>query len=186
MQPGQYLYQRGMHNTKSGSYEAMRQAGHVVVIRDGDDDHMVDPDEAMRPDYDASGINIHAGGTSETVGIWSMGCQIIQGGRGAGSPWRTFHDLVYRVCAGQKLWRYTLVDYSMFCEWHDAQPGATPKWLLYGSVGQRVKGMQNRLIEHGWLHANHVTGKFDPDTDLAVRRMQRHDGMAVPTGTARL
>jgi len=181
LQPGQYLYQRGLHKGR----KAMVQAGRVVVWRDADDDWQLDLEEALRPDYSATAINIHAGGTNISIGIWSSGCQIVWGGWG-GTPWLTFRDLVYRVASEQKLFSYTVIDYAMLCEWWNAPEGKKPQWLLYGSVGQQVTRLQNVLMEYGWLRANHVTGKFDPDTDLAVRRRQEFDGVNVTTGIVRL
>jgi len=179
LQPGRYSYQRGAHK----GHEAMRQAAGVVLIRDADDDDRIDPEEAIRPDYSAWAINIHAGGsTALPVGIWSSGCQIIAGGW-SGKPWRTWHDIVYRVCAGQKLFRYTLVDYSMFCKWWNAPKDDKPQWIMYGSNGQAVLEEQEHLAQNGYLAANDVTGRWGANTDLAWRRYQRKAlGMQVPDG----
>lgn len=182
LQPAQYLYRRGDHK----GHEAMNQAGRVVVIRDSDDDNIIDPEEAFRPDYSATQINIHAGGSAKLpVGTWSSGCQVIADGWN-GKPWRTWHDIVYRVAAAQKLFRYTLVDYTMFCEWWNAPKGQKPKWMLYGSLGQNVSDWQQKLVKLGLIAGAGITGKFDPDTDLATRRWQRAGGMKVPNGIVKL
>jgi hypothetical protein len=179
LQPGQYPYRRGPHKGKP----AMNQAGRVVVIRDGDDDSSIDPEEAYRPDYGATAINIHAGGsTALPVGIWSSGCQAIAGGW-SGKPWRTFHDIVYKLAAGQNVFRYALVDYGMFCQWWNRPQDCKPQWVMYGSSGQDVLELQQRLVDSGYLADVDVTGKWGMDTDLAYRRYQRKAlGMKVPDG----
>jgi len=180
LQPGQYAYRRGDHK----GHEAMNQAGRVVLVRDADDDNVIDPEEAFRPDYSGWAINIHSGGNAALpVDIWSSGCQVIADGWG-GKPWRTFHNLVYRVAAGQKLFRYTLVDYrEMFCKWWNAPAASKPQWIMYGSSGEAVVDEQTHLAWNGYLATNAVTGKWGPDTDLAYRRYQRKAlGMQVPDG----
>jgi len=184
MPPGQYQYKRGDHK----GHEAMVQAGRVVVIRDGDDDNRIDPEEAFRPDYSATAINIHAGGSAALpVGIWSSGCQVIAGGWG-GKPWKTWHDLVYGVAAKQRTFHYTLVDYlSMFTKWWNAPEGKKPQWIMYGSSGPDVEDEQEHLWYNGYMVLNNINGKWGTDTDLAYRRYQRKAlGMQVPDGIKRI
>ncbi|MBU0610882.1 MAG: hypothetical protein KKI08_23585, partial [Armatimonadetes bacterium] len=107
VQPGQYRYCRGVHCPPSGNaYAAMVQGGPVVVIRDYDQDAVIEGTD--RWDYPARALNIHAGGTGESVGRWSEGCQVIWGGRAAGSPWQRFKHLIYEVAAKQSVFHYTL------------------------------------------------------------------------------
>jgi hypothetical protein len=76
VQPGQYQYRRGTHNPPSGnSYSAMVQRAPIVVVRDFDQDAVQEATD--RWDYPAGGLNIHAGGTSSSVGRWSEGCQVL-------------------------------------------------------------------------------------------------------------
>ncbi len=70
------------------------------------------------------------------------------------------------------------------------RPTATPNlskeyYLQLGSSGQKVKTLQNRLIELGWL-GGRATGDYDAATEAAVKAFQRRtkglwdDGVAGP------
>ena len=70
------------------------------------------------------------------------------------------------------------------------RPTATPNlskdyYLQLGSSGQKVKTLQNRLIELGWLGGK-ATGDYDAATEAAVKAFQRRtkglwdDGVAGP------
>jgi len=171
MQPGQMLYQRGRHLTHP---EAMVQAAACCVVRDYDQDGRVEFD-ADRIDYPfGTGINIHAGGTSSSVGLYSSGCQIIWGGWG-GDGWRTFHDLIYKTARSQKLFHYAVTDFAFFGAWHDHpdERQTTYSVLRFGSYGKRVRDLQTLLVRAGYLGASLVDGEFGPRTDRAVRDFQR-------------
>ena len=71
-----------------------------------------------------------------------------------------------------------------------SRPTATPNlskdyYLQLGSSGQKVKTLQNRLIELGWLGGK-ATGDYDAATEAAVKAFQRRtkglwdDGVAGP------
>jgi hypothetical protein len=167
VQPGQYSYVRGLHR----GHSALRQApgAPVVVIRDLDDDCRLEPTDLV--DYPvATGINIHAGGTSSRVGLNSSGCQIVWGGWDGG-PWLAFHHLTYSVARQQQRFAYTLVDFGMFAAWHDG--GRELGWVLYGSRGPDVNALQARLIDSGELGSRLRDGVFGRTTDRALRRWQR-------------
>lgn len=100
---GQYWFQRGYHR---GRYRALRQAGPVRIKRyfDGDPDR-------VRPIIDEGwfGINIHAAGTTDWVGGWSAGCQVIHGGV-QGELWKRFDCLLFQKSdRRQKRLPYTLI-----------------------------------------------------------------------------
>lgn len=167
VQPGQYRYQRGDHR----GHEALRQCPNspVVVIRDLDDDARLEATDLV--DYPmTTGINIHAGGSSAKVGLNSSGCQVIWGGWG-GEPWKLFHHLVYEVAAKQTVFHYTLVDFTMFGEWHDAGP-KKPKHVLFGSVGFEVTETQKFLADEGFFAENLIDGRFGRTTDRSARAWQ--------------
>lgn len=182
LQPGQYLYQRGDHR----GHQAMIQAAQVCQVRDYDQDGRTDPNEALTPTYDRwRGTNIHAA-TTINVGASSSGCQVIAGGWG-GAPWQTFHSLVYKAAGNQDLFRYTVVDYAMFCTWWNAPQDDKPQWIMYGSRGDDVLDEQEHLVLNGYLARNAVTGTWGPDTDIAWRRYQRKaQRMQVPDGIKRV
>ncbi len=180
VQPGQYQYGRGLHNPPRGqSYPALRQRAAIVVVRDFDQDVVQEPGD--RWDYPASGLNIHAGGASESVGRWSEGCQVIRGGRDAGSPWSRFRHLVYEVAAPQSVFHYALVDGEFFGKWFGADHAAraTLRRLWFGSHGERVVKLQERLVKLGHYHAGGVDGEFGVKTHMAVRRWQAAERKAV-------
>jgi len=97
---GKYQYQKGSHK----GHPALVQAGPVQVWRDLDEDFAQDASEVVESGY--FGINIHAGGTSDTIDDWSAGCQIIQGGW-TGEPWLTFYERI--EAAGQQTYNYYLL-----------------------------------------------------------------------------
>jgi hypothetical protein len=110
---GAYLYVKGKHR----KYDALRQAegtsGKVTVWRDKDKDHKWDEGEVEESGH--FGINIHAGGTTDKVGKWSAGCQVLWGGRKKGSPWEAFMKLIDEAASPknpkrQKHFRYVLID----------------------------------------------------------------------------
>lgn len=178
VQPGQYAYCRGDHR----GHEAMRQVSGcpVCVIRDLDDDARLEASDLV--DYPMwTGINIHAGGVSSKVGLNSSGCQVIWGGW-QGTPWKTFHWLIYTVAKKQQVFHYALVDFMTFATWHDAGP---VRLLMFGSVGEDVRELQERLMRAGFFAAALVDGKFGRGTDRALRAWQKAQGMK-PTGIARL
>jgi hypothetical protein len=84
---GQYLYKIGLHK---GEYEALVQAGDVLIWRDYDKDYEYNDEELVEEGY--FGINIHAGGLSDAVDAFSAGCQVIHGGR-EGKAWMEFVEL---------------------------------------------------------------------------------------------
>jgi len=174
VQPGQYAYVRGLHRGKP----ALRQApgAAVLVIRDVDQDAHLEPTDIV--DYPIStGINIHAGGRSRYVGRNSSGCQVIRGGW-TGAAWQRFRDLIYRECAGQDLWHYTLMDWADFGAWHDAgKDQREQEALWFGSSGTCVAELQELLVREGYLRAHSVGAIWEPATDRAVRRWQRDRGV---------
>jgi len=175
VQAGQYAYERGLHKQK---YQAIRQAGPVVALRDIDQDANIEPD-SDRWDYPRwTGINIHAGGSSARVDYYSAGCQVIQGGYG-GAAWKQFRHFVYEIAAEQKVFHYTLVDGHCFGCWFNARQGASGislRRLYYGSQGEQVKALQRALEGQGCYHARGIDGNFGVETHKAVRRLQRERG----------
>lgn len=175
IQPGTYRYQRGLHR---GKYKALRQAEPLAVIRDVDADAAIEGSDLW--DYPRwTGINIHAGGRSGKVGYHSAGCQIIQGGW-YGRPWRTFRDLVYEKCSQQDFYYYTMVSGVFLGHWWNLEKSASGqskvKRLWYGSCGNRVTAVQERLMQKGYL-ARVEKGHFGVDTHQAVRRLQTDAGL---------
>lgn len=169
VQPGQYAYVRGDHR----GHEAMRQAyrSPVCVIRDLDDDMRLEPSDRVDYPWD-TGINIHAGGVSERVGLNSSGCQVLWGGW-EGQPWQTFYSLIYSVARRQSVFHYCLADFGMFAEWHDRGPTSH---VMFGSSGKFVTAVQNTLVAEGYLGSKQVNGKWDEVTDRAVRKWQKAEG----------
>lgn len=168
VQPGQYRYQRGDHK----GHDALRQCANspVVVIRDLDDDARLEVTDLV--DYPMyTGINIHAGGTSGRVGLNSSGCQVLWGGWD-GKPWADFYWLTYAVAEKQSVFHYTLADFAMFAEWHDA-PAPKPRHLLFGSAGNSVVKQQKALAGSGYFPSAACDGVFGRATDRAVRICQK-------------
>jgi len=75
MSPGQYrgAYIRGLHKGKPG---LLQRGAKVRYYRDNDRDKMLDLDpNTIQSGF--AGLNIHRGGTSDRVGRWSAGCQVM-------------------------------------------------------------------------------------------------------------
>lgn len=101
---GQYKYKVGTHK----GYAALNQAEKVCIWRDKNKDGDQDADETTEY-WGYYGINIHAGGTTDNVGNWSAGCQVIWGGK-TGVPYKRFMTLM-NTDPDKKMF-YTLVDSS--------------------------------------------------------------------------
>lgn len=99
---GRYEFRRGL---QQGRYPALVQASPVKVWRDADKSGSQDETE-HRIHTGYYGINIHYAGTTDRVGMWSAGCQVIWGG--ANGPWTRLMALVDR--SPQQTFPYTLVD----------------------------------------------------------------------------
>lgn len=115
------------------------------------------------------------------MGLNSSGCQVIWGGW-QGAPWKTFHRLIYKVAAKQRVFHYTLVDFVTFGWWHDRPP---VKLLMFGSRGQEVENVQERLAREGYFAETLVDGRFGRGTDRAVRAWQKATGQK-PNGIVKL
>ena len=181
VQAGQYAYRRcTKYDLHQGKYWALRTDHHVVAIRDVDKDTIPEPETDLWDYPIGTGINIHAGGKSARVDLYSAGCQVIQGGYG-GEAWKQFKRFVYEVAAGQKVFHYTLIDGKFFGQWynrsHDRLP-VTLRRLYYGSQGERVRLLQAALLAKGYYHARGVDGDFGVATHQAVRRWQRANRIA--------
>ena len=102
--PGRYAYKRGKHN----GYDALVQADEFTVWRDKNKSGIRTDSSLVETGW--FGINLHAGGTGSNVKNWSAGCQIIWGGRDAGSPFDLFMQDVESLVVPDELVYYTLVD----------------------------------------------------------------------------
>jgi hypothetical protein len=98
---GRWLFGLDYHK----GHKALKQAAPVKVWRDRDADHVLDPHELVQCDW--FGIDIHAGGTTPSVGRWSEGCLVIAGGW-AGAPWQTFLRLC--LASQQEVFDTYLID----------------------------------------------------------------------------
>ena len=101
---GRYAYKRGKHN----GYNALVQADKFTVWRDKNKDGIRESDSVVETGY--FGINLHAGGTTESVGNWSAGCQVIWGGRSQDSPFDKFMQDVENLLSVESIVYYTLVN----------------------------------------------------------------------------
>lgn len=101
---GRYAYKRGQHK----GYNALVQAEAFTVWRDKNKDGIRESDSIVETGY--FGINLHAGGTTESVGNWSAGCQVIWGGRGQDSPFDKFMQDVENLVSVNSVVHYTLVN----------------------------------------------------------------------------
>ena len=100
---GQYNYQLGSHK----GHTALNQGEAVRVWRDANKDGIRQKGEYSEAGW--FGINIHAGGTSESVSNYSAGCQVIQGGWD-GAAWK---DFIKQMQADpDHKYKYTLIDSS--------------------------------------------------------------------------
>ena len=98
-----WTFKWGQHLSK---YEALIQAEDFVVQRDKNKNGVIDPTEPK--DTGDFGIHIHWGGEGWSVGKWSAGCQVIQGGGQTDSPWREFKKALKST--GQDEFVYYLID----------------------------------------------------------------------------
>jgi hypothetical protein len=108
LQLGKWRYGLGRHRGKA----ALVQRGEVTVRRDKDKDGKAEPLEKTYSGW--YGINIHAMGRSMTVGPFSAGCQVIQGGWD-GVQWTQFMRLI-RESGQQEFWYYGPLDVSTLAE----------------------------------------------------------------------
>lgn len=99
LQPGVWTYKQGLHGISGPNpYTALRQAGNVRIIRDGE--------TVIREDTPATRfwIDIHRGGYNTTS---SLGCQTIHP-----DQWLQARAKIFAAMntAGEKIIRYVLVD----------------------------------------------------------------------------
>ncbi len=97
---GKWSYLLGPHR----GHPALRQVDTFKIWRDKH--HIQEADEPSHPES-GNGINIHAGGTTPSVGAWSAGCQVVKGGW-TGKRWQTFYGHV--LAGGQERFFYYLED----------------------------------------------------------------------------
>jgi len=180
IQPGQFSYKRGRHRGK----QALRAADRILVIRDLDDDIKIEPTDMWDYPHPDRGINIHAGGWSNRVGLNSSGCQVIRYGW-FGEQWKQFRNFVYDTAGGQMRFHYTVMDTVFFELWLDAEDKTPYKRLWFGSVGVPVRKLQKALADSGDYHGNGVDGYFGPKTHEAVRNWQAANTNSVPSGVVR-
>ena len=155
--------QRGSHFEK----QAMRLWGddRWPVIRDLDKDRYAEIDELFNYATDlGNGINLHAGGNTQTVEKFSSGCHVLRGGWNS-ADWKELHGLVYSSYAEQKLFRYGLVQVDWL--------GGVTQRLLFGSVGETVTPLHDLL---GITGEDRTWRKFGVATDRAYRARQKAAG----------
>ena len=181
IQPGQFSYKRGRHRGK----RALRAAKRILVIRDLDDDIKIEPTDMWDYPHPDRGINIHAGGWTNRVGLNSSGCQVIQYGW-FGEQWKQFKHLVYNIAGDQDVFHYTVMDSMFFELWLDAEDKTPYKRLWFGSIGLPVRQLQKALTDLGFYHKQGIDGKFRQKTHEAVRQWQAVNyPNSVPSGVVR-
>jgi len=180
MQSGFYnFYEKGFHNPSANhAHKALRLATNIVLRRSNND--LVysndDPIEVGNP-HD----NIHAAYCDDSSGNYSSaGCQVIVGqpkckGRGNldnTGYWKKFYAIIYNEAVSQTHFNYSLFRYV------DAEAAATmgeglmDARLRFGSKGNIVLELQNKLKAKGYFHTT-VDGEYGRNTLIAVMAFQK-------------
>jgi hypothetical protein len=167
---GQHLYVRGNHK----GHPALRAKDEVNRV-------WRDPDKSGTPtvgDHVTTGrfgVNVHAGGSTKTIGDWSAGCINICGGWD-GEPWKFFMELVNthfekRSDVGVTVWPGK--DYLSFVE-----GGVLRPTLSFGTLNPWVAEMQKLLAAKGY-YKGVADGDWGRKTDNAVRDFQKAAALKV-------
>lgn len=92
-----------------GGGTGLRQSDDVQVNFDTNYDGVIQDEERDERTVSAGwGIQFHTGGSGDTVGTWSAGCQVIHA-----SQWQAFQDSIgASAAAGQQTYSYLLIDSS--------------------------------------------------------------------------
>lgn len=84
------------------------------------------------------------------------------------------------TAAGQAVYHYALIDGWFLDGWQRADQAGRRALdrLWFGSHGDPVRRLQQRLVELGHYHADGVDGEYGPKTHMALRRYQRREGLS--------
>lgn len=167
---GQHPYVKGMHNGR----EAFRGAGEINRIwRDRNADHRFSLGEQI---YEgAFGINIHSGGSADSVGKHSAGCIALLGNEQS-SEWQDFKGIGYAHLSGNTSLSVTLWRGVDFASW--IQHGKAWMPVLYPGVkGEWVRSAQGVLALHGFEPKGSASGDYDNNMIHAVTAFQKRKGL---------
>ena len=159
------LYEQGMH---SGKHLALRAKDELVwIYRDRNKNFKPDSNEDF---YQAkgSGINIHAGSSTDKIGRWSAGCINIKGGW-RGNYWKTFIRLIKN--SPINLYNVALWSGRDFKRFDDNPSVFFKPVLFYSCINNKYVGFLQKVL------GLKVTGKFDRATYESVCEYQRECGL---------
>jgi hypothetical protein len=180
MMTGYYsFYKKAFHNPNENyAHQALKLATNIVYRRTNNDLVFTntDPIEVGNPSD-----NIHASyGDGLDSDYSSAGCQVIVGqpkckARGENSQntrfWRYFFDIIDSV--PQSNFDYTLLTFNDISNLKTNNFGKIETRLRFGSKGNTVKALQEKLKEQNFFYTN-IDGDFGANTLRAVLAFQEN------------
>ena len=168
-----------MHNpSPAHAHKALRLATNIVLRRSNNDLVYAadDPIEVGNP-HD----NIHAAYCDDTNGNYSSaGCQVIvgqpkcqqRGSLGNTGYWKKFYTVIYDEAISQTHLNYSLFRYADADAVASLGNGLMDARLRFGSKGNIVLQLQEKLKDKGYFHTN-IDGDFGRNTLMAVLAFQK-------------
>ena len=170
-------YKKGIHKAGSQTgHSAFRQINALPIRRTSDDE---DYDELDQVEFTRPFDNIHAAWCTgiNADRFASAGCQVIVGfpkcerrdGLDNSGAWKAFHKNAYSI--SQHVFSYVLLNGRDALKVATGQAGTKGYRLRYGSEGQKVGVLQNKLQEKNFYEGD-TDNQFGPRTLFALLDFQ--------------
>jgi len=166
---GYHIFRQGFHNQSNESrrYAAFRQVSIFPLLRAKKNLPILNWDKDTLDFYNKGDINLHYGKTQQ-IGKWSAGCQVITT-LNSMDIWSEFKNRVYTGRPdSNKTYSYFLFDGAYVANVAQASDDSLVNYkrILWGSRGDNVGNLQNKLIKLGYTEIGSVDNQYGKRTML--------------------